>query len=52
MNQAVLPLISAGLAALIACGGAAVKGGDGVDFEPYTVNTRIEEVTGDPAFGD
>lgn len=53
MNQAVFSLISAGIAALIACGGGALEGGSEVPVtEPYTVNTRIEEVTGDPAFGD
>ena len=53
MTQTVFSLISAGIAALITCGGGALEGGSEVPvIEPYTVNTRIEEVTGDPAFGD
>ena len=53
MNQTVFSLISAGIAALIACGGGALEGGSEMPVtEPYTVNTRIEEVAGDPVFGD
>ena len=53
MNQTVFSLISAGIAALIACGSGALEGGSEVPvIEPYTVNTRIEEVIGDPVFGD
>lgn len=51
MNQAVFSIISAGIAALIACGSGALEGGEDLTVEPYTINTRIEEVTGDPAFG-
>lgn len=53
MNQAVFSIIAAGIAALIACGSGALEGGREVPVtEAYTVNTRIEEVTGDPAFED
>lgn len=51
MNKAVMSLLSAGLAALAACGNASLEGGEGLPAEPYTVNTRIEEVITDPAFG-
>lgn len=51
MNKAVMSLLSAGLAALVACGSTALEGGGNLPVEPYTVNTRIEEVTSDPAFG-
>lgn len=36
---------------LVACAGAALKGGDDLPVKPYTVNTRINKVTTDPAFG-
>ncbi len=53
MNKAILSIISAGLSAVIACGCAALPGGENVTIsEPYTVNTSIEEVTSDPAFGN
>lgn len=51
MNNTVISLISAGLAAAITCGTAAM-GGNMVNYEPYTVRTRIEEVTSDLAFGE
>ena len=52
MNKAVIALLSAGLSALIACGSTALEGGIDIIPKPYTANTRIEEVTGDPAFGN
>lgn len=51
MNQAIISLLSAGLAALAAWGSGALEGGADLPVEPYTVNTRIEEVITDPAFG-
>lgn len=51
MNKSFLSILSAGLSAVIACGCAALPGGETVAItEPYTVNTSIEEVTSDPAF--
>lgn len=50
MNKAVMSLISAVLAALAACGSISLEGGEDLPVEPYTVNTRIEEVIADPAF--
>ena len=53
MNKAILSIISAGLSAAITCGCAALPGGENVTIsEPYTVSTSIEEVTGDPVYGD
>lgn len=53
MNKAILTIISAGLSAVITCSCAALPGGETVAItEPYTVNTSIEEVTSDPAFGE
>lgn len=52
MNNTVISLISAGLAAAITCGTAAMGGSNMVNYEPYTVRTRIEEVTSDLAFGE
>ena len=52
MNKAVIALLSAGLSALIACGSTALEGGIDIIPKPYTANTRIAEVTGDPAFGN
>lgn len=52
MNKSILSILSAGLPAAIACGCAALPGGEIVAItEPYTVNTSIEEVITDPAFG-
>ena len=44
MNKAVMSLLSIGLAALAACGSAALEGGNDLQVEPYTVNTQISEV--------
>ena len=52
MNKAVIALLSAGLSALIACGSTALEEGIDIIPKPYTANTRIEEVTNDPVFGD
>ena len=53
MNKAILSIISAGLSAVIACGCAALPGGENVTIsEPYTISTSIEEVITDPVFGD
>lgn len=51
MNKAMMSLLTAGLAALVACGSAVLEGGENLPIEPYTVNTRIEEVITDSAFG-